>query len=76
MQGTVYGIPVSGTEAHGWLVSTRSGPDWLSGGVFGAEASVVALILCSACSALLLIVALRRGTIIPPVWQRGPARDI
>lgn len=76
MQGTVYGIPVSGTEAHGWLVSTRSGPDWLSGGVFGAEASVVALILCSACSALLLIVALRRGTIIPPVWRRGPARDI
>ncbi|QNK02696.1 CPBP family intramembrane glutamic endopeptidase [Dyella telluris] len=73
MQGTVYGIPVSGTEAHGWLVSSRSGPDWLSGGVFGAEASVVALTLCSACSALLLIVAIRRGTIIPPSWKREHA---
>lgn len=70
MQGTVYGIPVSGTAAHGLLVSSRSGPDWLSGGVFGAEASVVALILCSACSTLLLIVALRRGTIVRPAWQR------
>ena len=37
MQGTVYGIPVSGTTADGWLVSTRSGPAWLGGGVFGAE---------------------------------------
>jgi len=74
MQGTVYGIPVSGTQAHGWLVSSRSGPDWLSGGVFGAEASVVALILCTTCSALLLLVALRRGTIVRPVWQRKDTR--
>lgn len=71
MQGTVFGIPVSGTEAHGWLVSERTGPDWLSGGVFGAEASVVALILCSCCSALLFIIALRRGTIVQPAWRRN-----
>ncbi|WP_426270916.1 CPBP family intramembrane glutamic endopeptidase [Dyella kyungheensis] len=76
MQGTFFGIPVSGTEAHGWLISTRTGPDWLSGGVFGAEASVVALIVCSACSALLLIVALRRGTIVPPAWQRTTANRL
>ncbi|HZY16763.1 MAG TPA: type II CAAX endopeptidase family protein [Ramlibacter sp.] len=64
-QGTIYGIPVSGTPADGWLVSTRSGPDWLSGGVFGAEASVVALGLCSLCTLGLLVVALRRGSIVP-----------
>ncbi|WP_267222356.1 CPBP family intramembrane glutamic endopeptidase [Dyella silvae] len=73
MQGTVYGIPVSGTAAHGWLISNRTGPDWLSGGVFGAEASVVALILCSSVSAVLLIVAIRRGTIISPSWRRRAA---
>jgi membrane protease YdiL (CAAX protease family) len=71
MQGTVFGIPVSGTQAHGWLISNRTGPDWLSGGIFGAEASVVALIACSACSVLLLIVALRRRTIVPPAWRRA-----
>lgn len=64
-QGTIYGIPVSGTDAEGWLVSTRTGPDWLSGGVFGAEASVIALGLCSLCTVALIVVAVRRGTIVP-----------
>ena len=73
MQGTVFGIPVSGTAAHGWLISSRSGPDWLSGGGFGAEASVVALIICSCCSAVLLVIALRRGSIVPPAWRQRRA---
>lgn len=70
-QGTVYGIPVSGLQADGWLVSTRTGPDWLSGGVFGAEASVVAMGLCLVCSAGLLALALRRHSLVPPSWRRG-----
>jgi hypothetical protein len=70
MQGTVYGIPVSGLRVDGWLVSCRSGPDWLSGGVFGAEASVVALGLCSLVTLGLLAVALKRGSIVPcRPWQ-------
>ncbi|MFC4525345.1 CPBP family intramembrane metalloprotease [Dyella halodurans] len=70
MQGTVFGIPVSGTAAHGWLISNRSGPDWLSGGEFGAEASVVALLICSCCSAVLLMIARRRGSIVAPAWRQ------
>ncbi|WP_426662569.1 CPBP family intramembrane glutamic endopeptidase [Rhodanobacter aciditrophus] len=69
-QGTVYGIPVSGLKADGWLVSTRTGPDWLSGGTFGAEASVVALALCTLCSAALLALAVRRRSLVPPGWRR------
>jgi membrane protease YdiL (CAAX protease family) len=71
MQGTVYGIPVSGTQADGFLVSNRSGPDWLSGGAFGAEASVIALALCSLVTVALLAVALRRESIVPPAWKRS-----
>jgi membrane protease YdiL (CAAX protease family) len=70
MQGTVYGIPVSGTRPDGFLVSTLTGPDWLSGGGFGAEASVVALGLCSLCTIALLVIALRRGSIVAPFWRR------
>jgi uncharacterized protein len=70
MQGTVYGIPVSGGASKGWLVSNRTGPDWLSGGVFGAEASVVALLACSLVTLALVVVALRRGSIVPPRWWR------
>jgi len=69
-QGTIYGIPVSGLDADGWLVSNRTGPDWLSGGVFGAEASVVALALCSLCSLALLGLVLRRGSTVRPAWRR------
>lgn len=65
MQGTFYGIPVSGGAVDGWLVSNRTGPTWLSGGVFGAEASVVALLVCSLLTAGLLMVAQRRGSIVP-----------
>jgi len=75
MQGTVYGISVSGTGADGFLVSTRTGPDWLSGGAFGAEASVVALLCCSVLSVILLVIALRRGSIVPPAWRRRARMD-
>ncbi|BDU20249.1 CPBP family intramembrane glutamic endopeptidase [Dyella sp. GSA-30] len=70
MQGTVFGVPVSGTHADGWLVSYRTGPSWLSGGVFGAEASVVALLICSTFTTALLIVAWRRRSFIAPSWHR------
>jgi uncharacterized protein len=70
MQGTVYGIPVSGGASKGWLISNRTGPDWLSGGVFGAEASVVALLACSLVTLALLVAAFRRGSIVPPRWWR------
>jgi len=69
-QGTVFGVAVSGTRPDGWLVSAHSGPDWLSGGTFGAEASVIALLACSLLTASLLVIALRRGSIVPPFWRR------
>jgi membrane protease YdiL (CAAX protease family) len=72
-QGMVWGVPVSGTSDPGWLVSVRTGPDWLSGGAFGAEASVVAIVVCSAFTAALLAVALRRRSIVPPWFVRRRA---
>jgi uncharacterized protein len=72
-QGMVWGVPVSGTSDPGWLVSVRTGPDWLSGGAFGAEASVVAIVVCSAFTAALLAMALRRRSIVSPWFVRRRA---
>ncbi|QDE40649.1 CPBP family intramembrane metalloprotease [Luteibacter pinisoli] len=73
-QGPFYGIPVSGFEQKGWLASHMQGPDWLTGGEFGAEASVVALCICSTLTAVLLAVAVRRGSLVPPFWRRRAAK--
>jgi uncharacterized protein len=69
-QGPFYGIPVSGFAQKGWLASYLQGPDWLTGGEFGAEASVVALCICSTLTAVLLAIAIRRGSLVPPFWAR------
>jgi hypothetical protein len=46
VQGNIFGFAVSGTDAGGTLLnSTVSGPDWLTGGEFGAEASVISVII-------------------------------
>jgi membrane protease YdiL (CAAX protease family) len=69
-EGAIYGIPVSGAKFQGWLESSRSGPDWLSGGSFGAEASVVAVAISLVCSVALLMLARRRQTVVSPRLAR------
>lgn len=63
-QGGVFGIAVSGTPTIGLLHGLLSGPDWLSGGIFGAEASLIAVIICLVAAAVLLAIAVRRGNVV------------
>jgi len=59
VQGAVFSIAVSGHSGEGWLRGHLTGPTWLTGGAFGAEGSVVSLVLCLAASGLLLTLARR-----------------
>ena len=69
MQGGVFSIAVSGVASEGLLQSQLSGPDWLTGGAFGAEASVVAVVCCVLlCAAMLTIVA-RQRRFVPAFWR-------
>ena len=43
-QGNVFGFPVSGTDAGTAFISVKQqGPDWLSGGAFGVEGSLISV---------------------------------
>jgi membrane protease YdiL (CAAX protease family) len=70
-QGGIFGAPVSGLKMEGWLASSLTGPDWLTGGEFGPEASVVVAILCTAAGVALLTYVARRGTWVAVFWRRG-----
>ncbi|EJL29019.1 CPBP family intramembrane glutamic endopeptidase [Novosphingobium sp. AP12] len=70
-QGWVFSIPVSGSKPPLGLLETRlSGPEWLTGGAFGLEASAVALVVASVAGFSLLYYVHRRGEFMPPRWKR------
>ena len=70
-QSAIFSGIVSGNDAHQGLVrSTMKGPDWLTGGSFGVESSVLALVVCTTTGIVMLVMAARRGKIVPPVWKR------
>lgn len=68
-QGGIFSVAVSGGKSNGLLKSTMSGPDWLTGGTFGAEASVVALAICLTMGIILLVLAAKRGHVVAPSWR-------
>lgn len=70
-QGGVFGVAVSGSQVDGILQSRLTGPELITGGEFGIEASALAVVLCVAVAAVVLRVAIRRGHVAPPFWRRA-----
>lgn len=71
-QSGVFSGVVSGNDAsQGLIKSTIVGPELLTGGSFGVEASVLALLLCTSTGIVVLIMAVRRGAVVPPIWKRA-----
>ena len=67
----LFGTVSSGSGAQGSLVEgVTQGPIWLTGGAFGPEASLVAVLACSAVTAVLLVWAHRNGRIVPRPRRR------
>jgi len=59
------GIPVSGHVTQGVLVADVTGPSLLTGGAFGIEGSVVTVALSVLITVPMLLLARRRGTLVP-----------
>ena len=70
-QSAVFSGVVSGAVSDpGLLKATIEGPELLTGGAFGMEHSVMALVVCTTAGIILLMMAIRRGHMMPPMWKR------
>lgn len=72
VQGPILGIVVSGSTdgGAGFLNSTMTGPELLSGGVFGLEASMLTIVLLTAVGVWFMVELGRRGLAVQPFWVR------
>ncbi len=69
--GGIYGLTVSGINTVGILESRLAGPELLTGGAFGIEAALPAIILCLAVSMIFVRTAARKKLFIKAPWNRN-----
>ncbi len=68
-EGSIFGMSVSGGATNSSLVvGSLQGNALFTGGAFGPEASIVAIVICLAAAALLLWQTVRLGRLDPPPW--------
>ncbi|MFI0573658.1 lysostaphin resistance A-like protein [Streptomyces tendae] len=63
------GIPVSGHASEGLMTTNPTGPELLTGGDFGLEASIVPVVVSLLIAIPMLVAAHRRGNLVP--MRRG-----
>ncbi|WP_426196074.1 CPBP family intramembrane glutamic endopeptidase [Massilia sp. DWR3-1-1] len=66
--GSIFSIVVSGHPAKGLIGGELSGPDWLTGGAYGLEASVVTALVIGALFMGLFWRARAAGQVLPARW--------
>lgn len=69
-EGGIFDLPVSGLDRLSLLRARLQGPELLTGGSFGPEASLITLVAGMIVAVLILRRAVRAGQIVPPFWRR------
>ena len=64
------GVVSGGVDEPGLIRPRIEGPEFLTGGSFGLESSLFAFLFCTGAGLILLMMAVRRGHIVPPPWTR------
>ena len=73
-EGSLFGMTLSGNAmGTGLIRGSLSGPQILTGGEFGPEASVVAVILCLCLAAYFISRIIKTNRVEPPLWRRARA---
>lgn len=72
VQSAVFSGIVSGSVSLPGLFQAKiEGPSFYTGGSFGMEQSVFALVLCTTTGIVMLMIAMRRGHLVPAPWNRA-----
>lgn len=66
----LWDVPISGGKIHGIVSARLEGPSLLAGGGFGLEATVFALVVATGAGIWLLILAVRKGHVVRPMWSK------
>ena len=74
--GGIFGVAVSGKETEGLFQSQLQGPELFTGGSFGAEMSIITVILCLIIGIFLMWKARKRGNFVQPFWRRAKETKI
>ena len=69
-QGYLWDVSVSGFAVDGLVEAYPQGAELISGGAFGLEASLAAMVLATSCGIWLVARAVRRGLVVRPWWVR------
>lgn len=69
-EGSIWGVAVSGHGAGAWLQGALTGPTWMTGGIFGPEAGVPALVVGCISGVLAMVWMVRRGQVQSGPWAR------
>jgi membrane protease YdiL (CAAX protease family) len=64
------GVVSGGVSDPGLIRAVFDGPDLLTGGSFGLESSIFALVVCTGAGIIMAVLAHRRGHFLPPPWTR------
>ncbi|WP_291149498.1 CPBP family intramembrane glutamic endopeptidase [Flavobacterium sp. UBA7680] len=70
-QSGIFGAITSGNEKTSSLLEAKiQGPEFITGGEFGPEGSIQAIIFCAAATIILLVLNHKQGKIIKPYWKK------
>jgi membrane protease YdiL (CAAX protease family) len=76
MQGGVYGAAISGERLDKSLLRTYiRGNELITGGAFGPEASVQAVVFLLVAFLAFMLISKHKGEIMPPSWKRSKATN-
>ncbi|MGQ9805662.1 MAG: lysostaphin resistance A-like protein [Chlorobiales bacterium] len=71
VQGAVFGIAVSGGKVKGLISSHLEGNELFSGGTFGAEASLLTLVVCTLAGIFFLWKSHQNKAFVQPFWKQA-----